>query len=81
MLHLHDDLLLGVRLAEDVIHGSSLVFRLRKLLLVHEAQVRDMTLPHQQIVQKLDQQILIDLLTEDSLESPVGKRIDKSTHS
>ena len=47
MLHLHDDLLLGVRLAEDVIHGSSLVFRLRKLLLVHEAQVRDMTLPHQ----------------------------------
>ena len=34
-----------------------------------------------QIVQKINQQVFAELLTEETLEAPIGKGIDISTHN
>ena len=45
-----------------------------------ECNVLDLKLTFKQVVQKINQQVLAELLTEETLEAPVGKGVDVSTH-
>ena len=45
-----------------------------------ECNVLDLKFAIKQVVQKINQQILAELLTEETLEAPIGKGVDVSTH-
>ena len=64
-----------------VVDGRAVTVVLCRLLLVEQLQTGDMTLPFQQVVQKVQQQGLGELLTEDALEADISKRIDKLSHA
>ena len=40
-----------------------------------------MTLALKEVIEELDQKVLVDLLTEEELETPIGKRIDELSHT
>ena len=46
-----------------------------------ECYVLDLKLAFKQVVQKINQQVLAELLTEKTLEAPIGKGVDVSTHN
>ena len=46
-----------------------------------ECYVLDLKLAFKQVVQKINQQVLAELLTEETLEAPIGKGVDVSTHN
>ena len=46
-----------------------------------ECYVLDLKFAIKQVVQKINQQVLAELLTEETLEAPVGKGVDVSTHN
>ena len=81
VLHLDNDLLARVRLAIHIVDGRAVTVVLCRLLLVEQLQTGDVTLPFQQVVQKVLQQGLGELLTEDALEADISKRIDKLSHA
>jgi len=57
-----------------------MLFNFRQLLLVHKGEVGDDVLTLKQTVQKLYQAVLVYLLTEDVLESPISERVDEFAH-
>ena len=46
-----------------------------------ECNVLDLKFAIKQVVQKINQQVLAELLAEETLEAPVGKGVDVSTHN
>jgi len=81
VLHLHDDLLAGVRCAVDIVYHTFLVLCLRQLLLVLKPKVGDMPFALQQAVEKLYQAVFVYLLTKDVLESPISEGVYKFAHA
>ena len=56
------------------------IISISKLFLILECYVLDLKLTFKQVVQKINQQVLAELLTEETLEAPIGKGVDVSTH-
>ena len=69
-----------IRLAVDVVNQRPVFIIQSRLLLVEESQVDDMLLSLQQTVEKVEQQRFRELLTEDPLETHIGKGIDEFRH-
>ena len=80
VLHFQDESLASVGFAENIVDNASLIFGLGQLLLVFEYYVLDVELSLQQIVEKANQQILAEFLTEDALEAPIGEGVDVLCH-
>ena len=80
VLHLDDELLAVVRRAINVIDAVAVFHRISQHFFINKLNVFDVPLAHQQIVQEINQQILVDFLPEDAFETDIGERIDKSTH-
>ena len=80
VLHLHDDVVATLRPAVDVVDERSVVLIERRLLLVEKRDVLDVLLALHQTVEEVDDQGLRYLLSEDSLETDIGERIDKFGH-
>ena len=64
----------------DIKDAATEIIRISKLFLILECYVLDLKLAFKQVVQKNNQQVLAELLTEETLEAPVGKGVDVSTH-
>ena len=64
----------------DIKDASTEIIRISKLFLILECYVLDLKLTFKQVVQKINQQVLTELLTEETLEAPIGKGVDVSTH-
>ena len=80
VLHLHDDVLAAVGLAEDVVNQRAAVLELCGLLFVEERYLLDDALAFEQIVQEIQQEGAGQLLAEDALETYIGKRVDIFAH-
>ena len=80
VLHLHDDVFAAVGLAEDVVNQRATVLELCGLLLVKERNLLDDALAFEQVVQKIQQEGAGQFLTEDALETYIGKRVDVFAH-
>ena len=65
----------------DVKDAATEIISISKLFLIIECDVLDLKLTLKQVVQKINQQDLAELLTEETLEAPIGKRGDVSTHN
>ena len=81
MLAFAGNLLAAVRLAVHIVYQRAVVLELTQLLLIQERHIGNHSLPFQQAVQEVYQQVLVDLLPKDFFESDISKRIDKSAHS
>ena len=81
VLDFHDKPLAILILAIDVVNATAVVGRRTQLLLVEEGDVDDSFLALQQVVQEINKEVLVDLLSEDALEAHVREWIDKSSHS
>ena len=64
----------------DIKDAATEIIRFSRQFLVLECYVLDLKLAFKQFVQKINQQVLAELLTEETLEAPVGKGVDVSTH-
>ena len=64
----------------DIKDAATEIIRISKLFLILECYVLGSKLTFKQVVQKINQQVLAELLTEETLEAPVGKGVDVSTH-
>ena len=80
VLHFQDESLASVGFAENIVDNASLIFGLKQLLLVFKYYVLDLELSLQQIVEKANQQILAEFLTEEALEAPIGEGVDVLCH-
>ena len=80
VLHFQDESLARVGFAENIVDNASLIFGLGQLLLVFKYYVLDVELSLQQIVEKANQQILAEFLTEEALEAPIGEGVDVLCH-
>ena len=80
VLHLNDEMLVIVGYTIDIKDAATEIIRFSKLFLILECYVLDLKLTFKQVVQKINQQVLAELLTEETLEAPVGKGVDVSTH-
>ena len=81
VLHLHDNLLAAVRLAEYVVDRRLVTVEERRLLLVEERQVGDAALADKQRVQEVNQSGLGELLSKNDFESDVCKWVDELSHN
>ena len=81
VLHLHDEVVTIVVRTINVIDNAPVAFKLRQQFLVQKLDVLDVPFSYQEVVQEVNQQVLADLLSEDSLEPYIGKRIDKLCHN
>ena len=57
----------------DIKDAATEIISISKLFLILECYVLDLKLAFKQVVQKIYQQVLAELLTEETLEAPVGK--------
>ena len=80
-MHLIDEMLVMVGYTIDIKDAATEIIRISKLFLILECYVLDLKLAFKQVVQKINQQVLAELLTEETLEAPIGKRVDVSTHN
>ena len=80
VLHLNDEMLVIVGNTIDIKDAATEIISISKLFLILECYVLDLKLTFKQVVQKINQQVLAELLTEETLEAPVGKGVDVSTH-
>ena len=80
VLHFHDDVIARVGGAVDVVDHASQVGREGQLLLVVVGHVGDAPFSHEQVVEKVDEERLAELLAEDAFESPVGEGVNESSH-
>ena len=80
VLHLNDEMLVIVGYTIDIKDAATEIIRFSKLFLILECYVLDLKFAFKQVVQKINQQVLAELLTEETLEAPVGKGVDVSTH-
>lgn len=78
VLHLHDEVLARVGGAVDVIYEAPVVGRKRKLLLVAEPEVADVSLTLKEGVEKINQDVLVDFLTEYPLEADIREGVKVS---
>ena len=58
----------------DIKDAATEIISISKLFLILECYVLDLKLAFKQVVQKIYQQVLAELLTEETFETPVGKR-------
>ena len=63
----------------DIEDAATEIISISRLFLILECYVLDLKLAFKQVVQKIYQQVLAELLTEETLEAPVGKGVDVST--
>ena len=75
VLHLHDDVLSRSSQAVQVVDDACVRYAVGVVLLVQQGQVFYLVFPCQQFVQQRDEQFFAGRLSEDNLESDVGKRI------
>ena len=80
VLHLHDDVFTLVGLTIDVVYQRPVFLKQSRLFLVEEGEVDDMFLALEQTVEEVEQQRFGQFLTEDSLETYIGKRINVFDH-
>ena len=80
VLHLHDDLFAFVRFAIDVVNQRPVFLKQCGLFLVEKGQVGDMLFTLEQTVEEVEQQRFRQLLSEDSIETDVGERINVFCH-
>ena len=80
VLHLKDEMLIIVGNTIDIKDAATEIIRFSKLFLILECNVLDLKFAIKQVVQKINQQVLAELLTEETLKAPIGKRVDVSTH-
>ena len=80
VLHLNDEMFIIVGNTIDVKDAATEIISISKLFLILECYVLDLKLTFKQVVQKINQQVLAELLTEETLEAPIGKGVDVSTH-
>src|SRR5574344_1519644 len=78
VLHLNDEMLIIVGNTIDVKDAATEIISISKLFLILECYALDLKLTFKQVVQKINQQVLAELLTEETLEAPVGKGVDVS---
>ena len=57
----------------DIKDAATEIIRFSRQFLVLECYVLDLKFTFKQVVQKINQQVLAELLTEETLEAPVGK--------
>ena len=81
VLHLNDEMLVIVGYTIDIKDAATEIIRFSKLFLILECYVLDLKFAIKQVVQKINQQVLAELLTEETLEAPIGKGVDVSTHN
>ena len=79
--HFHDNLLIVIQFAIDVVDQRAVIHEYRRLFLVEELQINDPLLSNQQVVQEVDQERLGELLPKDTFEANVRKGIDVICHS
>ena len=80
VLHFHDKLLAVLIGTVNVINTVAVFHRFSHYFLVEETDIQNVLLTGKQAVQEINQQILVDFLTEDALEPHICKRVDKSRH-
>ena len=80
VLHLNDKMLAIVGYTIDIKDAATEIICISRLFLILECYVLDLKLAFKQVIQKINQQVLAELLTEETLEAPVGKGVDISTH-
>ena len=64
----------------DIKDAATEIIRFSRLFLILECYVLDLKFAFKQVIQKINQQVLAELLTEETFEAPVGKGVDVSTH-
>ena len=79
-MHLNYYLLSLVGLAINVVNQRPVFLKQCRLLLVEECQVDDVLLSLKQAVEEVEQQRFRQLLSEDSLETDIGERINVFCH-
>ena len=65
----------------DIKDAATEIISIPRQFLILECYVLDLKFAFKQIVQKINQQVFAELLTEETLEAPIGKGIDISTHN
>ena len=65
----------------DIKDAATEIIRFSRQFLILECYVLDLKFAFKQVVQKINQQVLAELLTEETLEAPIGKGVDVSTHN
>ena len=80
VLHLYYDLLALVGLAIDVVNQRPVFLKQCWLLLVEECKVDDVLLSLKKAIEEVEQQRFRQLLSEDSLETDIGERINVFCH-
>ena len=65
----------------DIKDAATEIIRFSKQFLVLECYVLDLKFAFKQVVQKINQQVLAELLTEETLEAPISKGVDVFTHN
>ena len=80
VLHLYYNLLAVVGLTIYVVYQRPVFLKQGWLLLVEECQVCDVLLSLEQAVEEVEQQRFRQLLSEDSLETDIGERINVFCH-
>ena len=73
VLHLHDKLLAFLVRAIHVINQAAVFLIDRKQFLIKEMNVLHLPLAVQQGIEEVNQQVLVDFLTEDALEATSAK--------
>lgn len=81
VLHLQNKSLSLVGLTINIIDNASLVLGGGQFFLVLKNDILYLKFADQQVIKKAYQQVFAELLSEESFESPVSKRIDVFSHS
>ena len=80
VLHLDDDVVAIVCGTINIVNHAAVALEFRLQFFVQKSNILNMPFTYQQIVQKVDQQILCHFLSENDFESDICKRIDKLRH-
>ena len=81
VLHFHDDMVAGVGRAIDVVDHAALVVGVSQLFLVVVEYIGDAPFAFEQVVEKINEQWLAELLPENAFESPVSEGVDEFSHN
>lgn len=81
VLHLNDEMLVIVGNTIDIKDAAAEIISISSQFLILECYILDLKLAFKQVIQKINQQVLAELLTEETLKAPVGKGVDVSTHN
>jgi hypothetical protein len=81
VLHLQDEPISLIGLTINIIDDASLILGGGQFFLVLKNDILYFQFPYQQVIKKAYQQVFAELLSEESFESPISKRIDVFSHS